>query len=67
MPVAPPPVETTEQLLGTKPQPRELIRPFRRCVAADAVAIDDVDLAAVEPRGIFGIHRPMRKADGAGK
>ena len=66
MPIAPPPVETAEQLLGTEPQPRELIRPLRRSVAADSVAIDNVDLAVVEAHGVFNIHLPMGKADGPG-
>jgi hypothetical protein len=66
MSVAPPPIETAEQFLGTKPKLGELVRPFRRCVAADPVTVDNVDLAAVELRGAFDVHLPMRKADGAG-
>src|ERR1700730_15032133 len=42
------------------------VRPFRRCVAADPVAVDNVNLAAVEPHGVFDVHLPVRKADRAG-
>ena len=48
MPVAAPPIESAEQFLGAKSQPRELVRALRRRIAADPVAIDDIDLTAVE-------------------
>ena len=50
MSVAAPPIETAEQFLRAKAEPSELIGGFGRGIAADAVAIDDVHLAAVELR-----------------
>src|SRR5271168_2749010 len=34
---------------GTKSEPSKLVRALGRCIATDPVAIDDIDLAAVEP------------------
>src|SRR3984893_9047791 len=66
MPVAAPPIESAEQFLGAKSQPRELVRALGRSIAADPVAIDDIDLAAVEVCGGFGVHLAMWEADSAG-
>src|SRR5215469_16623073 len=66
MPVAAPPIESAEQFLGAKPQPRELIRALGRRITADPVAINDIDLAAVEACDSFGVHVAMREADRAG-
>jgi len=65
MPVAAPPIEPAEQLLGAKSQPRELVRALGRSITADPVAIDDIDLAAVEVCGGFGVHLAMWEADSA--
>src|SRR6266446_4452274 len=65
MPVAAPPIESAEQFLGAKSQPRELVRALGRCIAADPVAIDDIDLAAVEACGGFRVHFAMWEADSA--
>jgi hypothetical protein len=35
------------------------------CIAADPVAIDDIDLAEIEPTGGFRAHLPVWKADSA--
>ena len=66
MPVAAPPIESTEQILGAKSQQRELVRALGRCIAADPIAIDDIDLAAVEACDGFGVHVAMWEADRAG-
>src|SRR5271165_739061 len=66
MPVAAPPIDPTEQLLGAKSKPSELVRAFGRCIATDPVAIDDIDLAAVEPCSGFSAHLAMWEADSAG-
>src|SRR5215204_2457163 len=65
MPVAPPPVEAAEQFLDPEPEPGELVGALRRPVAADAVAIDDIHLAAVEARRRCGVRLAMRKTDRA--
>src|SRR5262249_6092042 len=65
MPVAAPPIEPAEQFLGAKSQPRELVRALGRCIAADPVAINDIDLAAVEACGSFCVHVAMWEADRA--
>jgi len=66
MPVAAPPIEPAKQFLGAKSEPRELVRALGRCIAADPVAIDDIDLAAVEAGGGFCVHVAMWGADRAG-
>src|SRR5271154_1833602 len=65
MPVTAPPIDPAEQFLGAKSQPGEFVRTLGRCVAADPVTVDDIDLAAVEPCGRFSTHLPMREADSA--
>lgn len=65
MPVATPPIESAEQFLGAKSQPRELVRAFGRRIAADPVAIGYIDLAAVEVCGGFGVHLAMWEANSA--
>jgi hypothetical protein len=47
------PIETAKQLFGAKFQSRWLVRAFGRCVAPDSVAVDDIDLAPIEPRSGF--------------
>src|SRR5262249_15577653 len=64
MPVAAPPIEPAEQFLGAKSQPRELVRALGRRITTDPVAINDIDLAAVEACDSFGVHVAMWKADG---
>jgi len=66
MPVATPPIESAEQFLGAKSQQRELVRALGRCIAADPIAIHDIDLAAVEACDGFGVHVAMWEADRAG-
>jgi hypothetical protein len=66
MPVAAPPIESAEQFLGAKSQQRELVRALRRCIAADPIAIYDIDLAAVEACDGFDVHVAMWEADRAG-
>jgi len=66
MPVAAPPIDPTEQFLGTKSEPGELVGTLGRRIATDPVAIDDIDLAAVEPCSGLGTDLAMWEADGAG-
>src|SRR5271166_4847890 len=65
VPVAEPPIDPAEQFLGTKSEPSEPVRALCRCIATDPVAIDDIDLAAVEPCSSLGTHLAMWEADGA--
>ena len=66
MPVAAPPIEPAKQLLGPEPEHRELVGAFGRRIAANAVAIDDVNLLAIEPRRRFLRHLAVRQTDRAG-
>ena len=43
-----------------------LVRALGRCIAADPVAIDDLDLAVVERCGRSRVHLPVWQADSAG-
>src|SRR5215472_1556992 len=62
MTVTPPPIEPAEQLLDPKAELGELKGALCRGVAADTVAVDDVDLVAIETRGAVGAHLPVGKA-----
>ena len=63
MTIAAPPIEPSEQLLGAKSQPRAFVSALRRGVTADPIAINDINLAAVEARRRFRFHFTMWEAD----
>ena len=66
MPIAAPPIEPSKQFLGAKSQPREFVNALGRGVTADPIAINDIDLAAVEARRRFRVHLAMWEADRTG-
>jgi hypothetical protein len=66
MTIAAPPIEPSEQLLGAKSQPREFVSTLRRGVTADPIAINDINLAAVEARRRLRVHFTMWEADRTG-
>ena len=65
MTVAAPPIEPAKQLFDAKSQLGKFERAFGRRVAADPVAIDDVNLGAVEPRCRLRRHISVRQAQRA--
>src|SRR5207247_8748069 len=66
MTVSAPPVEAAEQLLYAKPKVGQLVGTLGRGIAADPVAVDDVNLAAIETRDDVRRHIAMRQAARAG-
>ena len=63
MTIAAPPIEPSEQFLGAKSQPRAFVSALRRDSTADPIAINDINLAAVEARRRFRVHFMMWEAD----
>ena len=63
MTIAAPPIEPSEQLLGAKSQPSAFVSALRPGIAADPIAINDINLAAVEARRRFRFHFTMWEAD----
>jgi hypothetical protein len=66
MTIAAPPIEPSEQFFGAKSQPRKFVSALGRGVTADPIAINDIDLAAVEARRRFPIHLAMWEVDRTG-
>ena len=66
MTIAAPPIEPSEQFLGAKSQPREFVSALRRGITADPIAINGINLAAVEARRRFRVHFTMWEADHTG-
>ena len=66
MTIAAPPIEPAEQFLGAKSQPRKFVSALGRGVATDPIAINDIDLAAVEACCRFRVHLAMWEANRTG-
>ena len=61
-----PPIQPAHEFLDVETQPGHVQRAFRRCVAADTVAIRHVQHVFVQLGCGFRIHSPVRYVDGAG-
>jgi hypothetical protein len=66
VPVAAPPIDPAEEFHGTKSEPGKLVGTLCRRIATYPVAIDDIDLAVVEPSSGLGTDLAMWEVDGAG-
>ena len=66
VPVAAPPIDPAEEFLSPKSEPGELVGTLCRRIATYPVAIDDIDLAVVEPSSGLGTDLAMWEVDGAG-
>ena len=57
-----PPVQPPDEFAHLEPKRQELHRGLRRCVAADAVAVADVEFRPVPRGGRVGADLPVREA-----